>query len=172
MLNTAPLVSPLRRFPSPRSPLPAQVAGTSYLLGSPRPRANHGLRAGGAAASKATRLAGLRPFQGNGSTAHPRCALPCNCPATFSSSVFAPLHARSTFPGQTVGGSFRWQAKTPHEGLPPKPLYEAPFPAGPRPFKRAAPFRSAAIRARCRRLACSAVNFAEVSTADSRQPGL
>ena len=131
------LVSALRRFPSPRSPLPAHPAGTSYLHGPPRPRVDHGLAAGehvapqsGGSPATGHTFEGADPMH---TPPDPRFRI--NAPAIPGSRRYARLHMCATFQGHGVVGSFRWQATDAPSRVPPSPCTRPRPPPGPRPFE-------------------------------------
>jgi len=133
-------VSAVRRFPSPRSPLPAPRAGTSYLLcGSPRPRANRALRAGGDPPPRSGTPAGLvAQARRRGSTpvADPR--LRVNGSATGASPGYAGLHTGATPAGHTLKRPLSLPSERPTTRVcPPSPCTRPRRPAGPRPFNAA-----------------------------------
>ena len=148
--------SSVRPAPLPISEKPAASAsaGTSYLHWSaPAPGGPRSGGRRGRSPPKAARLAGLRPHARRRGSSTPRIRVfALTSAATAASHGYARLHTGATFPGQNCGWLLSLASdRPPFKGFP-KPLLEAPVPAGPRPLRRLASRR---CRPRLRRHAVS-----------------
>jgi len=126
----------------PVSEKPAASAKSWYLLsscGSPRPRANHGLKAGrGPPPNAVPPPASWPQARRRGSTLPPDPRLRVNDVITGASRRCAGLHTGATLPGQTCYWLLSLASdRLPHTRVCPKsPCTRPRPPAGPRPFNR------------------------------------